>query len=244
MASIQPKKRKEVEEIIYKFFDTLDRSGINTKYYRELLGDMSDAKFMQHMKREFPFRFHYVPSKTEPTMTDIKKALNVIGVPLLEPIKLKYLYENKDGHAVETAECFVGYNPHKKVQQIVTKKSKWGFEISNRDGKTGRLLGGDKGSTTSDREFEAMSAMGLDYTMKEFYGPRADSMEAKNAMYSMIGTTGMCRLSEMPDSIDDSLSKNMFNSYLVAAHINSNLINQGDYTMYTIKERKKRALER
>ena len=63
-------------------------------------------------------------------------------------------------------------------------------------------------------------------------------------MYAMIGTTGMCRLSDLPDTIDETLSKNMFNAYLIAAHINSNLINQGDYTMRTIKERRNKALER
>lgn len=244
MASITPKKRKEVEDIVYKYFDALDKSGTNTKYYRELFGNMSDSKFLEFMKKEFPFRFHYRPSITEPTMRDITDSLDVIGVPLLEEITLPYLYENKDGVPISSQECFVGYNPHKKVQQIVTKKSKWAFDTSNRDGKTGRLLGGDKGSTTSDREFEAMATMGLDSPMKEFYGPRADAMESKNAMYTMIGTTGMCRLSDLPDSIDDSLSRNMFNSYLIAAHINSNLINQGDYTMRTIKERRKKALER
>ena len=89
-----------------------------------------------------------------------------------------------------------------------------------------------------------MATMNLPNVMKEFYGPKADAMEAKNAMYSMIGTTGMCRLSDLPDVIDDSLSKNMFNSYLIAAHINSNLINQGDYTMRTIRDRQKKGLER
>lgn len=241
--SITQKQRKEVEELVYSFFDELDTSGTNTKYYRELFGNMTDSKFMEFMKKELPFRFQYKPSVTEPTMTDIKNALNVIKVPLLEKILLHYLYENKEGKPVTTMECFVGYNPHKKVQQIVTKKSKWGFEISNRD-KNGRLLGGDKGSATSDREFEAMSTMDLEYTMKEFYGSKADAMEAKNAMYAMIGTTGMCRLADLPDSIDDSLSKNMFNSYLIAAHINSNLINQGDYTMKTIKDRRSAALDR
>lgn len=244
MANLTPQKRKEVEDTVYAFFDKADPSGTNTRYYRELFGNMSDTKFMAFMKRELPFRYHYKPSVTEPTMGDISAALKTIGVPLLEKISLPYLYENKNGEAVTTQECFTGYNPHKKVQQIVTKKSKWAFEISNRDGKTGRLLGADKGSATSDREFEAMATMDLNYTMKEFYGPKADSMEAKNAMYAMIGTTGMCRLSDLPDSIDDSLAKNMFNSYLIAAHINSNLINQADYTMRTIRDRRMRTLER
>lgn len=238
------KQRTEVENLVYKYFDALDKSGTNTKYYKELFASLSDDKFFALMKKEFPIRMHYKPSVTEPSMTDIKESLDAIGVPLLETISLPYLYEDKDGRGVETQECIVGYIPHKKVQQIVTKKSKWGTDIKNRDMKSGRLLGGDKGSAVSDREFEALATMDLDYTMKEFYGPKADSMQAKNAMYNIIGTTGMVRLSDLPDSIDDSLAKNMFNAYLIAAHINSNLINQGDYTMYTIKERRRKTLER
>lgn len=244
MANMTKKQRKECEELVYAYFDKLDKSGTNTKYYRELFGSMSDNQFYALMKKEFPFRMHYKPSVTEPTMGDIKASLDVLGVPLLETIELPYLYENKNGEAVSSQKCLVVYIPHKKVQQIVTKKSKWAADIDNRDTKTGRLLGADKGSTTSDREFEAMSTMGLDAVMKEFYGPKADAMESKNAMYAEIGTTGMFRLEDLPDNIDDSLAKNMFNSYLIAAHINSNLINQGDYTMRTIKERRRKALER
>lgn len=244
MASITKKQRQQMEELVYKTMDSLDPSGTNTKYYREVFGNMSDTQLLKFMKKELPFRFQYSPSVTEPKMSDIKQTLDLLGVPMLEKITLPYLYENSEGVPVSTKECFVGYIPHKKVQQIVTKKSKWAYEIKNRDARTGRLLGGDKGSSTSDREFEAMATMDLPNTMKEFYGPKADAMEAKNAMYSQIGTTGMCRLSDLPDAVDDSLARNMFNSYLLAAHINSNLVNQGDYTMATIKDRKRKALER
>ena len=241
---ITKKQRQEAEKLVYDFFDALDKSGENTRYYKELFAKMSDNQFVEFNEKELPYRLQYKPSVTEPSMSDIKKSLDVMGVPLLEKISLPYLYKDENGNAVNTLECFVGYNPHKKVQQFVTKKSKWGTGISNRDLKNGRLLGGDKGSATSDREFEAMYTMGLTNTAKEFHGPKADSMEAKNAMYSIIGTTGMVRLSDLPDNIDDSLSKNMFNAYLIACHLNSNLINQGDYTMYTIKERKRKTLDR
>ena len=163
----------------------------------------------------------------------------------METLSLPYLYKDKNGTPVSgQEEAMVVYLPLKKVQQFVTKKNKWAPESSNRDMKTGRLLGGDKGASTSDREFESLAISDLTATMKEFSGPKADSMEAMNAMYNMIGTTGMVRLSDLPDSIDDSLSRNMFNVYLIGAQLNSNLINQGDYTMYTIKERHRKGVER
>lgn len=244
MPSFTSKQRKEVEKLVYESMDILDKSGINGDYYRNLFSNMSDNQFLNFIKKELPFRFHDKPSVTEPTMDDAIKALKFIGVPLMEKVYLPYLYTNKEGKAVSTQEAMVCYVPLKKVQQIVTKKNKWGLETGNRDMKTGRLIGDDKGSSTSDREFESLATLGLDNAMKEFAGPRADAMNAKNVMYNTIGTTGMVRLSDLPESIDDSLSRNMFNVYLIGAQLNSNLINQGDYTMYTIKERKRKGVER
>lgn len=244
MPSFTPKQRKEVEKLVCESMDILDKSGVNGDYYRTLFSNMSDNQFLNFIKKELPFRFHDKPSVTEPTMDDAISALKHIGVPLMEKISLPYLYTNKDGKAVTTQEAMVCYIPLKKVQQFVTKKNKWGLETANRDMKTGRLIGQDKGSTTSDREFESLATLGLEKTMEEFAGPKADAMNAKNIMYNTIGTTGIVRLSDVPESVDDSLSRNMFNVYLIGAQLNSNLINQGNYTMYTIKERQRKGVSR
>ena len=244
MPNFTQKQRKDVEKLIYDSMDILDKSKTNSDYYRQLFGNMSDTQFWKFFNKELPLRFHYRPSIVEPTMDDVKNALDYIGVPLTETISLPYLYKNKDGVPVSSKECTVIYAPLKKVQQFVTKKNKWSPEITNRDMKNGRLLGADKGSATSDREFEGLSAFGLKNTIKEFSGPKADSMASKNAMYNIIGTTGMVRLSDLPDTIDDSLSRNMFNTFLIGAHLNSNLINQENYTMYTLKQKKRKGVSR
>lgn len=236
-------QRQEVEDLIYKVFAELDKSGTNEKYYRELFAGMSDAQFLQLMKKELPFRFHQNPSVTNPSMSDIEGALKILGIPLLEPISEPFLYKNKDGKPVYTKEALVGYLPDKKVQQFVSKKNKFSNDISNRD-ISGRLISDDKGATMSDREFETLATMGLTNTMKEFVGPRADSMEAKNVMYNILSTKGVVHADEIPQNIDDSLARNMLSVNLIAAHLNSNLINQGDYTMYTLKDKKRTTIER
>ena len=111
------------------------------------------------------------------------------------------------------------------------------MDTSNRDMKTGRLVGADKGAVTSDREFESMAVQGMDSTMKEFYTIKADSMNAKNLANNIIGSTGMLRLEDVPVDRDDSLSKNLMNVYMIGAHINSNLLNEGNYTPYTLRQR-------
>lgn len=236
--TITKKQREEIETLVIKFFDALDKSHTNSDYYKKLFSDMSDAQFLKMMKSKFPFKLHYRPSVVEPTMKDAENALKIIGVPLLEKINMPFLYENKDGDAVKSQECLVGYVHHKKVQQMITKKNKWAAEIENRDMKTGRLIGVDKGSATSEREFEALTTFGLDKTMEEFMKPKADAMLAKNVMYSNIASTGMVRLEDLPNEVDDSLAKNLMNVFMIGAHLNSNLMNEDNYTPYSLKNKR------
>ena len=235
--TITKKQREEVEALIIKFFDTLDKSHTNSEYYKSLFADMTDDQFLKMMKSKFPFRLHYRPSVVEPTMKDIEEALNVIGVPMLEKVNLGFLYQNKDGKPVQSKKCLVGYTHHKKEQQMITKKNKWASEIENRDMKSGRLIGVDKGSGTSEREFESLTTFGLDKTMEEFTKPKADAMLAKNVMYGTIASTGMVKLEDLPDEIDDSLSKNLMNAFLIGCHISTNLMNRDNYTSQSLKNK-------
>lgn len=231
------KQRDEIETLVLESMKVLDKSGTNTDYYKDLFSRMSDTQFTSFISKKFPFKFHYRPSVVEPSMDDAAKALKFIGVPLMEKINEPHVYVNKNGVPVTTKECLVIYIHHKPVQQFITKKNKWSMDTSNRDMKTGRLVGADKGAVTSDREFESMAVQGMDKTMREFYTIKADAMAAKNLANNIIGTTGMLRLDDIPIDKDDSLSKNLMNVYMIGAHINSNLINEGNYTPYTLKRR-------
>lgn len=241
--AITPEKRKQIEELIYTVMDKLDKTGSNSNYYKELFSGMSDNQFYNYMKKDFPFRFHVKPFEIDPSMEDINNACKALKVPLLEKVYLPYLYKNKDGKAVNTKECLVGYIPLKKMKQFITKKNAMSTDISERDMKTGLLVSFDKNGTTSDREMEALAVMSLDKTMKELSRPRADSMNAKSIMYSTINTLGQVSLADVPIDIDDSLGKNLLNVYLVGSLLNSNLINQDYYLPYTLKN-KQRKVER
>ena len=103
--------------------------------------------------------------------------------------------------------------------------------------KTGRLMGKDKGGQETDREFESLAIMGLDWTMDEFARPKADAMSAISQMSNSILTNGFVRDSDLQIPNDDSLGKNMLNAYLLGAHIASNLIDIDYMTPYTAKNR-------
>lgn len=233
-------QRKKIEDYIIGFFDVLDKSGTNSRYYKELFSTMSDSQFLTMLKKKYPFKFQMRQSVTEPTMADCVEACDYTGVPLLESIYVPYLYKDKDGNAVKTAKCMVGYQHHKKVQQIVTKKSKWSLDTSNRDMKGGRLIGQDKGTAISDREFEGLATLGLYNTMYEFARPKADAMQAKAAMNAAISTKGYVSQEDIPNDPDDSLSRHLVDVYMMSALLETNLLNKDGYTQYTLKNKKKR----
>lgn len=239
MNTITKQKRQEIEKTIIEFFDILDKSGTNSNYYKELMSDMSDIQFTKWISSKYPFKMQLRQTVTEPTMDDIIKACDYTGVPLLEQIYLPYLYQNKEGKAVKTKKCLTGYIHIEKVQQIVTKKSKWAVETKNIDMRDGRLVGEDKGAGTSDREFESMVTLGLTNTMYEFAKPKADYMKAKAAMNAAISTKGYVTQNDIPNDPTDSLSRNMVDVYMMSALLSTNLVNKDGYTQYTLKNKQK-----
>ena len=65
-------------------------------------------------------------------------------------------------------------------------------------------------------------------------------MNAKSEFYGMINTVGIVSQSDVDVTIDDSLSRNLLNSYLLGALINSNLVNEEDYLPSTLKSKERK----
>lgn len=233
-------KRKKVEELACNVFDILDPTGANTEYWKRHFAQMSDTQFEKWLNTKFPYRFQTRPFEIEPDMATIKKALDFIHVPLAEPVAEPFLYINKEGQPVWTQPTFVGYIHLKKLKQFITKKNHMSTGIDQRDMKSGQLVSDDKGARQSDREFEALQVMGLDYTTTEFSKIKADAMDAKNQAYNQINLTGDVRTSDINIDPRDSLAKNMISSYMVASHLQTNLVNSDYMLPITIKNKKTR----
>lgn len=231
------KQRQEAEMLIYKVMDAADKTKTNSDYYRKLFATMSDEDFLNFCKRRLPFRFHQEIFKVEPKMYDIIDAFKVLNKPLLEKVKLPYVYTNKDGEPVETQECLVIYIHLKRMKQMLTKKNSTAINIEKRDMKTGLLTGKDKGGKETDREFESLAVMGLEYTMDEFARPKADAMAAMSQMSNIIMSQGFVSEKELDIAKDDSLGKNLLNAYLIGAHIHSNLVDVDYITPHTARNK-------
>lgn len=231
------KKRKEVEEMVYKVMDLLDPTKQNSQFYKAKFAKMNDKQFMNFFSQDFPLKFQTRLFEIEPSMKQISDTLDYIHVPMIEQMNLPFEYRAKDGTPVKSDDALILYVPIRKVKQFLSKKNSMSTNISNRDMKSGLLQTVDKNGNTSDREMESLAVMGLDASMKELATYRADSMNAKDEFYSMINTTGMVRQSDVDVETSDSLARNELNVYLLGAALNSNLINEGNYLRHTLTSR-------
>lgn len=224
------KERIEAEMLIYQVMDKLDHTGKNSAYYKELFSKMSDSQFKSFISKDFSMKFQTRLFEIEPNMNDIANAAKILNVPLFEKIKQPYTYKDKEGNAVESHECMVGYIHIKKMKQFISKKNSMSTNIDQRDMRTGLLVHFDKNGATSDREFEALAVMGLDKTIDEISRPRADAMKAKDKMLNTINLLGFVSLEDVPVDQDETLSKNMLDTYLLGSQIKSNLVSD-DYNL-------------
>lgn len=236
-------KRKKVEELAYDVFDILDPSGTNTEYWKKHFAKMSDTQFNNWLKGKFPYRFQMRPFDIEPDLSTAKKALDRLGVPLTETVAEPFLYTDPNGNPVWSKPTYVGYIHLKKLKQFITKKNHLSINIDQRDMKSGQLLGEDKSARQSDREFEALQVMGLDYTTMEFSKIKADAMDIKNQANNTINLVGDLRASDLSIDPRDSLAKNMISAYMLASHLQTNLVNS-DYMLPITLKNKKTRIER
>lgn len=232
------KQREKAEKLIYDVLDTADKTHTNSDYYKKLFATMSDNDFMEFCKRRLPFRFHTQVFNVEPKMYDIIDAFKVLDKPLLERVKLPYVYVNEDGEPIESEECMVIYIHLKRMKQMITKKNHTSINIEKRDMKTGLLTSDDKGGKETDREFESLATMGLEYTMDEFARPKADATDAMAQMSNVILNQGYVSQEDIVVSKTDSIGKNLLNVYLIGAHLHSNLVDTDYINPLTAKQNK------
>lgn len=233
-------QRLECERLIYKIMEILDPSLKNKEFWIEEFSNMSDEQFKKYITGHYPLYFQTGAFK-EPSIKQITDALKEINVPLLESVYLPYKYKDKNGRPIKTKPCLVVYYHEKRMKQLLTKKNSSSISANTRDMKTGLLTGVDKNGKESDREFESLAVSGLMKTAEELSRPRADSMDDKNLMNNIIKNLGQVTLEELPEDIDDSLSKNMLNAYFIGAQLYTNIVEKDSYMLpYTVKDKERK----
>lgn len=238
--TIDNKTRLEIEEMVYKVYDMIDKTGTNSTYYKEIFAGMDNSQFYKFLQRRLPFRFHQDAFKIEPKMYDIVDAAKFLGVPLTEKVNLPHVYKNENGVPVQSKECLVVYIHIKRMKQMLSKKNNASMHIEKRDMRTGLLSQQDKGAKETDREFESLASYGLDETLDEFRTVKADALNASSEMLATILDKGSVSQKDYTVTRHDNLGRNMLNVYLTGACIHSNLIDEEYMTPLTAKNKKRR----
>lgn len=106
-------KRKEMEELIYKVFSTLDPSEVNTNKYKAMFSSMSDSQFDKFFKNLFANDDLYlildiVNYERDLTIEQIEAAAKVLNVPLMEKVAMPFVNGDKDNPVLTKYEVPVG----------------------------------------------------------------------------------------------------------------------------------------
>ena len=237
---VSPKDRQEIEELIYKVYDTIDKTHTNSEYYKNIFSKMNDEEFYKFFERRLPLRFHEDAFKIQPKMYEIVDAFKIIDKPLLERVNFPHIYVNSNGKPVQSKECMVIYIHIKRMKQMLSKKNNASMRVGKRDMRTGLLMQEDKAAKETDREFESLASYGLDYTMDEFRTVKADAMQASAEMIATIVDKGSVSQNDYAVTKVDGLARNMLNVYLLGAGVYSNLIDREYMTPLTAKNKQKR----
>jgi len=222
---ISKDKRKKIESKVLETFKLLDPSLSNYKRYKGIFDSMSDTQFStwftQFAKDESEnFYLEVMTYKNEPSLQDIMKTAKFLKLPLKERVTLNHL-----GGVKTYSDVPVGYLFLKRQQQIVSKKNSIAGNIKKRNMRTGQVTDKSKAVHVSDLENSAIQVIGADLALKELFGPRADSTDAKNEMYVRISNEGYFRTTDLPNNKKNKTTLNTVNVLFLGAGIKTNLVN-------------------
>lgn len=224
-------KRKKMESLIYKFFSTIEPTGDNTKKYKAMFQPMSEAKFKAFFKEFFENEYHYlildmVDYERTVTVEAIEAAAKVLNVPLYEYVTFPHFTMDKE-HPIVTAHPIpVGYLHLKRPQQTVMKKNGMSISINQRSAITNQVTGKDKNGRESDLENCMLTSLGMEKTLKELNGPRADDSVAKKEMLQAIATKGYVTLDELTDDVTNKTTLNTVDTYFLGMGLKTDLVSK------------------
>lgn len=234
------KKRKKMEKLIYDFFDAFDKSGVNTKKYKEIFETMSDNEFDKYFKEFFKDPNAYlildiVDYERTIKIEDIERAAKVIQVPLFEKVAVPHLTMDKDKVIVTKDPVPVGYVHIKRTQQTVMKKNGMSTSVDTRSSLTGQVTGADKNGRESDLENSMLISIGMVKALEELNGPRSDDLVMKNEMNQSINTKGYVSLEDLTNDPENKTTLNTVNVFLLGMGLNSDLVTSGLMLKSTLK---------
>lgn len=234
-------KRNKMQNLIYRFFTAFDKSGSNTKQYKEMFEPMSDNQFSSFFREFFKDDKQYliltvVDYERTIKIQDIERAAKVLNIPLYEHIYQPHINHDKEHPVVSTSPVPVIYINIKRTQQTVAKKNGLSTNVDTRSAITGQVVRHDKNGRESDLENIMLTSLGMENTLKELNGPRADDLVMKQQMNQSINEKGYVMLGDLDDKIENKTTLNTVDTYFLGMGLKTDLVTRGLKLINTLKD--------
>lgn len=214
--------RKKAEELIYKFFDDLDKSGHNTEQYKRIFKRMSDKEFdtfMKDLRSGDKSLVTFTPlTKTKGiTVENNLKVGKKYGIPIFE----RLVFTNdptRPDHMTKDKYLLLDLPIRRQSQNIVKKIS---VPDNNKviDALTYQPTGASKGAKISYPEVQVLIGMGLDKSLNEmirYRGGDKGGFAAYNAMMFRHGSVNLKTISQYATGVE---STKALKTFLLSMHL-------------------------
>jgi hypothetical protein len=237
---MKPATRKKIETKLLSTFNILDKTGKNSASYSTMFKSMSDKafeSFIKSLRDGDNLYLEILPFDNEPSLEDVKEAAESLNLPLEEYVYYRHI--TSEGKPIRTLKKVpVGYLHIKRLEQVLSKKNNYSFDIGSRNSLTNQVSGDSSVSRNSDTESYALTIMNADATLKELNGARADNTAAKNTLYQEIQMNGFSRLADHPNDPNSNYTLQTIDEYLLGAGMSSDLLTGSDVLLSEMNKNK------
>ena len=195
--------REKYEKVILKLFDELDPSGYNSEVYRNTFKTMSDTQFIELCKTFvskddfiFSLEINEMDDKHSLTLNKIKEIADKYKVKLVEYVFMPFRNPKGKPMCTLTRIPIVYCQVRRFFQQMLQHKNAISNNNTNINPLTGQVINEDKTASTTNIQTYALTVTNRNNALKEYLGPRADDIVAKQDMLTQIEKTGRFRLED------------------------------------------------
>ena len=185
-------KKKKILDFICKLCDTMEPSGLNSKRYRQIIGQMNDKEFDQFMNyiKEGKWQLHIVAPNMIVNLQneDLLKACDLIGLDLFQRV---WMYDKATGRKFLTDNKYMFVKlPIRRQQQFLDEKISVPDNDRTIDGLTGQVTGDSRSCSITNPEIQILAARGLNKTMQELVNIRGGNIHGYSEFRRMLEENG------------------------------------------------------
>lgn len=215
-------QRKAAEAYLYKCLDRIDKTGTNSKLYREFFSKLSDAQFELYLKRleqgEDVLAFYAPNVKMKMDLDDVISAAEDLGVEIFQYIDR---YDDAtDSYYRTPFKCCVLELPVRRQAQFADHKLSVPEGDSKVDMLTGQVMKPDRAGSISQVEIQTLFARGLKTTSLELLKYRGGDVVAFAEYKRSLEENGSANINKDTGSVPRSAV--VLDALLSGMHIESN----------------------